>query len=43
MRIDEGTSSFCFKHSDTVTVTLPVGFVSISDRYFKHTPPTYVV
>ncbi|PLY03346.1 MAG: hypothetical protein C0624_06940 [Desulfuromonas sp.] len=41
LQIDESTSSFCFKNSDTVTITLPVGYAAISERYFKHTPPTY--
>lgn len=41
MQIHESKLFFCFKNSDTITVTLPVGFDFISNRYFKHSPPTY--
>jgi len=41
LQIHERESSFYFKNSDTITITLPVGFEAISERYFKHTPPTY--
>jgi len=39
MQIRESESSFSLK--DSVTITLPVGFEAIAERYFKHTPPTY--
>jgi len=41
LQIDENESSFCLASSGIVTLTLPVGFAAIGDRYFKHTPPTY--
>ena len=40
MSINENTSSFHIKQADA-DITLPVGFEMISNKYFKHTPPTY--
>jgi len=41
MQIHASETSFCLKSSGTVTLTLPLGFAAIGNRYFKHTPPTY--
>nr|WP_321269645.1 hypothetical protein [uncultured Tolumonas sp.] len=40
MNIGETQSSF-HKSSESDNITLPVGYSAISNRYFKHTPPTY--
>lgn len=41
MQIHETDSLFVFPQENLPDTTLPVGFASISKRYFYHTPPTY--
>lgn len=40
LTIEENESSFRLSHSDDVVISIPIGFKRISQRYFKHTPPT---
>ncbi len=41
MQIDENETSFFQSGGVIHNLSMPVGYVHISDRYFKHSPPTY--
>lgn len=41
MQIGETESQFSFVDHTLNVMTLPIGYRGISERYFKHTPPTY--
>jgi hypothetical protein len=40
LTIDENESLFELRDGLQTEISIPVGFKYISDRYFKHTPPT---
>ncbi len=40
MMIDKSGSFFYFKDDSEQLISLPVGYEDISNRFFKHTPPT---
>lgn len=40
LTIDENESLFELRDGLQTEISIPVGFKNISDRYFKHTPPT---
>jgi hypothetical protein len=40
LTIDENESLFELRSDVQAVVSIPVGYKNISDRYFKHTPPT---
>ena len=40
MTIDTDESVFYFHTDNEITISIPVGYQLISERFFKHTPPT---